>query len=254
MADAIFRLHDPAHSQLFITNLQFPLPRPRQHTLCNATSPTWYLWCIALVVHAQGQQLDAELRYRGHAFAQSTASTYKSQLRAYFRFCLYSGYRPVRCSSHHLLRYVVFFLVWTLATSSIPSCYLNVARIPHLQCMWLSQPSARTALFISKGSSHGGQQAAAQRCCSAKASNYFPVSVQIFHINSMERLASLTPWMQHFGLLVSSPSPPFGSLIYLSRRQARLTLTNTCAYVIFAYVNGAEPAPRSVLVQDDPVS
>lgn len=134
------------------------------------------------MVHAQGQQLDAELRYRGHAFAQSTASTYKSQLRAYFRFCLYSGYRPVRCSSHHLLRYVVFFLVWTLASSSIPSCYLNVARIPHLQCMWLSQPSARTALFISKGSSHGGQQAAAQRCCSAKASNYFPVSVQIFHI------------------------------------------------------------------------
>ena len=188
-------------------------------------------------------------------FRTITAATYKSQLRAYFRFCLYSGYRPVRCSSHHLLRYVVFFLlVWTLATSSIPSCYLNVARILHLQCMWLSQPSARTALFISKGSSHGGQQAAAQRCCSTKASNYFPVSVQIFHINSMERLASLTPRMQHFGLPVSSPSPPFGSLIYLSRRQARLTLTNTCAYVIFAYVNGAEPAPRSVLVQDDPVS
>ena len=70
----------------------------------------------------------------------------------------------------------------------------------------------------------------------------------------MERLASLNPQMQHFGLPVSSPSPPFGSLIFFSRRQARLTLTNTCAYVIFAYVNGAEPAPRSALVQDDPVS
>ena len=70
----------------------------------------------------------------------------------------------------------------------------------------------------------------------------------------MERLASLNPRMQHFGLPVSSPSPPFGSLIFLSGRQARLTLTNTCAYVIFAYVNGAEPAPRSALVQDDPVS
>ena len=82
----------------------------------------------------RGSKLDAELRYRGHAFAQSTAATCQSQLRAYFRFCLYFGYRPVPCSSHHLLCYVVFFLVWTLATSSIPSCYLNVARILHLQC------------------------------------------------------------------------------------------------------------------------
>ena len=84
-------------------------------------------------VLAQEQQLDAELRkYRGQAFfAQSTAATYKSQLRAYFRFCLYFGYRPVPCSSHNLLRYVVF-LARTLAASSI-ACYLNVVRILHLQ-------------------------------------------------------------------------------------------------------------------------
>ena len=36
------------------------------------------------------------------------------------------------CSSHNLLRYVVF-LARTLATSSI-ACYLNVVRILHLQC------------------------------------------------------------------------------------------------------------------------
>ena len=84
-------------------------------------------------VHAQEQQLDAELRkYRGQAFfAQSTAATYKSQLRTYFRFCLYFGYRPVPFSSHNLLRYVLF-LAQTLAASSI-ACYLNVVRILHLQ-------------------------------------------------------------------------------------------------------------------------
>lgn len=70
-------------------------------------------------------------KYRGQAFAQSTTATYKSQLRAYLRFCLYFGYTPVPCSSHHLLRYVVF-LARTLSASSIP-CYLNVVRIVHLQ-------------------------------------------------------------------------------------------------------------------------
>jgi len=63
---------------------------------------------------------------------QSSAATYKSQLQAYFRFCLYFGYRPVPCSSHNLLSYVVF-LARTLATSSI-TCYLNVVHILHLQC------------------------------------------------------------------------------------------------------------------------
>ena len=83
--------------------------------------------------HAQEQQLDAELKkYRGHTFAQSTAATFNSQLRAYFRFCLYFRYRPVPCSSHHFLRYVVFS-DRTLAASNIP-CYLNLVRIVHLQC------------------------------------------------------------------------------------------------------------------------
>ena len=93
---------------------------------------TLFMHTFTGAVHAQEQQLDAELRkYRGHAFAQSTAATYKSQLRAYFRFCLYFGYRPVPCSSHNLLRYVVF-LAQILAVSSI-ACYLNVVRIRHLQ-------------------------------------------------------------------------------------------------------------------------
>ena len=71
-------------------------------------------------------------KYYGQAFTQSTAATYKSQLRAYFRFCLSFGYRPAPCSSHNLLHYVVF-LAWILGASSI-ACYLNVVRILHLQC------------------------------------------------------------------------------------------------------------------------
>ncbi|XP_031572485.1 uncharacterized protein LOC116306546, partial [Actinia tenebrosa] len=83
-------------------------------------------------IHAQEQQLDLELRkFRGHAFAQSTAATYKSQLRCYIRFCVYFGYAPVPCKALHLLRYIVF-LTRTLSPTSIP-CYLNVIRILHLQ-------------------------------------------------------------------------------------------------------------------------
>ena len=64
--------------------------------------------------------------YRNHAFA-----SYKSQLRAYLRFCLFFGYTPVPCRAIHLLRYIVF-LARTLSTRSIPN-YLNVVRLLHLQ-------------------------------------------------------------------------------------------------------------------------
>ena len=79
----------------------------------------------------QNVKTDCRSKYRRQAFAQSTAATYRSQLGAFLRFCLYFGYNPVPCSSHHLLRYAVF-LARTLSASSIP-CYLNVVRILHLQ-------------------------------------------------------------------------------------------------------------------------
>ena len=69
--------------------------------------------------------------YRNHAFAKSRAASYKSQLRAYLRFCLFFGYTPVPCRAIHLLRYIVF-LARTLSTRSIPN-YLNVVRLLHLQ-------------------------------------------------------------------------------------------------------------------------
>ena len=87
---------------------------------------------LAGAVHTQEQLLQEELRmYRNHAFAKSTAASYKSQLRAYLRFCLFFGYTPVPCRAIHLLRYIVF-LARTLSTRSIPN-YLNVVRLLHLQ-------------------------------------------------------------------------------------------------------------------------
>ena len=64
-------------------------------------------------------------------FAASTSRTYKSQLRAYLRFCLYFGYTIIPASSYTILRYIVF-LANSLAPQSIPN-YLNIIRIIHLQ-------------------------------------------------------------------------------------------------------------------------
>ena len=43
-----------------------------------------------------------------------TVGNYQSQLRAYFRFCLFFGYTPVPCRAIHLLRYIIVFLAGTL--------------------------------------------------------------------------------------------------------------------------------------------
>lgn len=80
----------------------------------------------------QESLLDKELcDYRSQAFARSTKATYKSQLRAFLRFCLYFGYSAVPCTSATVLRYIAF-LARSLSPNSIPN-YLNVIRILHLQ-------------------------------------------------------------------------------------------------------------------------
>lgn len=159
-------------------------------------------------------------KYRGHAFAQSTAATYKSQLRAYFRFCLYFGYRPVPGSSHHLLGYVVF-LAWALAASNIP-CYLIVVRTLHLQCGFPNPLQEPLSKFQKDLLMWG-----IKRLHGDVVHKSFQLH-RIFYINSMESLTSLTPWMRPLELPVSSPSShSFGNLIYLTCPRARLTLTNT---------------------------
>ena len=71
------------------------------------------------------------LKFRKQAYASSTKTTYKSQLRAYLIFCAYYGYQPLPASTITLSRYAAF-LARSLSISSIPA-YLNIVRILHLE-------------------------------------------------------------------------------------------------------------------------
>lgn len=71
------------------------------------------------------------LKFRKQAYAFSTKTTYKSQLRAYLIFCVYYGYQPLPTSTITLSRYAAF-LARSLSVSSIPA-YLNIVRILHLE-------------------------------------------------------------------------------------------------------------------------
>ncbi|XP_019631166.1 PREDICTED: uncharacterized protein LOC109475066 [Branchiostoma belcheri] len=94
--------------------------------------------------------LDTDIqRFRSGVYAESTKSTYRSQQRAYLRFCIYHKYVPVPATSKNICRYAVF-LARTLKFSSIVG-YLNIIRIFHqeagyenpLQDNWLLQTTLR---------------------------------------------------------------------------------------------------------------
>ena len=68
--------------------------------------------------------------YKHCALAESTKCTYRSQLNAFLRFCLFFASDPVPVSQQTLKCYVAF-LARSLNPSSIPG-YLNVVRILHL--------------------------------------------------------------------------------------------------------------------------
>ena len=68
--------------------------------------------------------------YTGKSLAQSTKSSYQSHLRAYVRFCIYYGLRPVPASQTTLIAYIAF-LARSLKPSSINN-YLNIVRLLHL--------------------------------------------------------------------------------------------------------------------------
>ena len=82
---------------------------------------------------AQTEQcLDRDIAtYRQAAYAETTKSTYLSQLRCYLAFCNSYGYTPVPVLSLHLYRYVAY-LGTRLKPSSIKQ-YLNVIRILHVE-------------------------------------------------------------------------------------------------------------------------
>jgi len=78
------------------------------------------------------RQLDEEVAIlRSQTLATSTANTYASQLRQYFKFCEQTQTEPVPASRLHVARYIAF-LARRLRYSSIIQ-YLNVIRILHLE-------------------------------------------------------------------------------------------------------------------------
>ena len=83
-------------------------------------------------------ELMAEARYfKKSVFADTTKTTYRSQMKAYLRFCVYFGRVPVPANQATLIGYVAF-LGRSISPRSIP-CYLNVIRIMHL-CAGLRNP------------------------------------------------------------------------------------------------------------------
>jgi hypothetical protein len=72
---------------------------------------------------------EAEL-FKRQAFAESTKSTYRCQINAFLRFCLYFDKSSVPVSQSTLKCYVAF-LARSLNPSSIAG-YLNVVRILHV--------------------------------------------------------------------------------------------------------------------------
>lgn len=76
--------------------------------------------------------LDREVqKYRLAAYAESTKTAYKCQLKKYISFCERYSYQPVPVTSQVLCRYVAF-LADTMCPTSIKQ-YLNVIRIIHLE-------------------------------------------------------------------------------------------------------------------------
>ena len=66
-------------------------------------------------------RLDMEVcKFWKQAYATSTKDTYKSQLRAYFTFCVYYGYHPLPASTITLSHYAAF-LARSLSAFLIPA-------------------------------------------------------------------------------------------------------------------------------------
>ncbi|KAI8486059.1 hypothetical protein Bbelb_361590 [Branchiostoma belcheri] len=139
LADALSRLTDPTCATRAETDLE-----------------QWIRQNSDVMQIKSGHILDSEAsldtdiqRFRSGVYAESTESTYRSQRRAYLRFCIYHKYVPVPATSKNICRYAVF-LARTLKFSSIVG-YLNIIRIFHqeagyenpFQDNWLLQTTLR---------------------------------------------------------------------------------------------------------------
>ena len=81
---------------------------------------------------ASEEALDTEIgRYRQAAYADSTKSSNRSQLKSYLNFCSCRMYEPVPISPQNVLRYIIY-LAKTHRPCSVRQ-YLNVIRLLHLE-------------------------------------------------------------------------------------------------------------------------
>ena len=71
------------------------------------------------------------VQFRRSAYAESTKSTYRSQLRIYYSFCHRFNYPPLPASTITISRYIAF-ISNRISTSSIPS-YINIIKLLHLE-------------------------------------------------------------------------------------------------------------------------
>ena len=80
---------------------------------------------------AEELRLDHRIAYfRRLAYADSTKSTYRAQLRTYSDFCKHFGYKPVPANTITIARYVAH-LSSIIAPPSI-QLYLNVIKLVHI--------------------------------------------------------------------------------------------------------------------------
>ena len=98
-----------------------------------------FLICLLLVIfffctdiRAEESRLDGlVVQFRRSAYAESTKSTYRSQLRIYHSFCHRFNYPPLPASTITISRYIAFIST-RISTSSIPS-YINIIKLVHLE-------------------------------------------------------------------------------------------------------------------------
>jgi hypothetical protein len=69
--------------------------------------------------------------YKRSAYAESTKSTYRSQMKAYLEFCIRYSCVPVPASQSTLVGYLAY-LAKKLSAASIPG-YMNVVRLLHME-------------------------------------------------------------------------------------------------------------------------
>ena len=100
------------------------------HTFPTLLAPVFSFFCIDIL--AEERRLDAlVLQYRRSAYAESTKSAYKSQLRQYMSFCHRFQYSPLPASTTIISRYIAYIST-LISPSSIPP-YINVIKLLHLE-------------------------------------------------------------------------------------------------------------------------